>query len=54
MKTDAVGKAVSPKEVLSGARYCGMCDRWFRSPRVVECPLCGAKTDKAENEAPRG
>lgn len=30
-------------------RYCGMCDKWFGS-RVLECPKCGADTDKAEPE----
>jgi hypothetical protein len=28
------------------ARYCGPCDRWVAA-RHVECPYCGADTDKA-------
>jgi hypothetical protein len=30
-------------------RYCGMCDEWF-GRRVMECPKCGADTDKGEPE----
>lgn len=30
---------------MSAKRYCGMCDEWVRG---MECPKCGADTDKAE------
>jgi hypothetical protein len=29
---------------MSEKRYCGMCDAWVRG---LECPKCGADTDKA-------
>jgi hypothetical protein len=31
-------------------RYCGMCDKWFKRLRTVECPECGFDTDKVTAE----
>lgn len=30
------------------ARYCEMCDLWFKLLRSVWCPRCGSMTVKAE------
>lgn len=32
---------------MSIRRYCGMCEKWFGA-RHIDCPDCGAPTDRAE------
>lgn len=32
--------------VFKKARYCEMCDVWFKLLRTVWCPHCGAQTTK--------